>query len=655
MNTIDIDTGGTFTDGVLRFNGRVITVKVDTTPHDPVRCFMACIDEGAQRLGTDTAELLAAMDVVRYATTSATNAIVQMKGPKIGLLVSEGAELDLYDEDRLAESGCEAPVWKFLDRSLVTAVRESNEIRPDGQPGLDEESFRTAVERLLDGGARLLVVALRNADVHPQNELRAKELFEAMLPAFYLGRPFFLLSHQVSPSGTDAERLNSAVISGYLHRELVSYLYRCDDAVRRRGYRHPLLVVHSTGGLARVAKTKALNTYNSGPTAGVFGAARIARRYGFPRVLTMDLGGTSTDVAFIEDGRQRLSFHAEIEEVGVSVPMIDVVGLGGGGGSIASLDDQRLQVGPESAGAVPGPVCYDLGNQRPTVTDANAVLGLISPENFLSGRRTMNVERARQSLEETIARPLGLEIDGAALKIRSVLATGLAREIREEAEKRNFPLKGTVMFAYGGAGPLHAAEIGQAAGVTEFYMFPESPVFSAAGSSTMDIQHFYERRVEPREGEDPGEALTRVAAGLRDHAQRDMRGEGFDPATAKLRFVFESPNAGEIAWDDGDPGPTSGEIDSAGLLRLMATIETANPDDAGVVISTPPSMAGGSEREVAWAGGREMTRVYSYLDVETGKTIEGPALVETAETTCVIPAGWRAEKDRYGALKVWQE
>jgi len=654
MNTIDIDTGGTFTDGVFRYGGRVITVKVDTTPHNPVRCFMACIDEGARRLGLGGEELLAAMDVVRYATTSATNAIVQMKGPKIGLLVSEGAEHHLYDENSVAESGRESPVWKFLDKSLVIPVRESNEVKTDGRSGLDEECFRSAVERLLDGGARLLVVALRNADQHPENELRAKELFEAMLPTFYLGRPFFLLSHQVSPSGSDADRLNGAVISGYLHRELVGYLYRCDDAVRRRGYRHPLLVVHSTGGLARVAKTKALNTYNSGPTAGVFGAARIARRYGLPRVLTMDLGGTSTDVAFIEDGRQRLSFHAEIEGVRVSVPMIDVVGLGGGGGSIASVDGGRLQVGPESAGAVPGPVCYDLGNNRPTVTDANAILGLISPENFLSGRRRMNIDRARQSIEEVVARPLGLEIDGAALEIRSVLANGLARAIRDEAEKRSFPLQGSVMFAYGGAGPLHAAEIGKAAGVSAFYMFPESPVFSAAGSSTMDIQHFYESRVQPRAGENFSQAFMRVAAGLREHARRDMRGEGFDASTARLRFVFESSEGGEIACDSEELESVSLKVASGGLLRLMATIETANPEEGGMTISTPASMAAGDRREIAWASGRKMTRVYSYSDVEAGKRIDGPALVETAETTCVIPADWHAEKDRYGALKVWQ-
>ena len=655
MNTIDIDTGGTFTDGVFRLDGRVVTVKVDTTPHDPVKCFMACIEEGARALEMDGPELLELTDVVRYATTAATNAIVQMKGPKIGLLVSAGARNDLYGVKDDGENGSRAPIWNFLDKSLVAEIHAAVNDQGVVTASLDEESFRTSVEKLLDGGARLLVVAFQGADLNPANELRARELFEAMLPTFYLGRPFMLLSHQVSPSGTDAERLNSAVISGYLHRELVGYLYRCDDAVRRRGYRHPLLVVHSTGGLARVAKTKALNTYNSGPTAGVFGAARIARRYGLARVITMDLGGTSTDVAFIEDGEQRLSFRAEIEKVSVSVPMIDVVGLGGGGGSIVSLEGKHLKVGPESAGAVPGPVCYDLGSSAPTVTDANAVLGLISPDNFLGGRRQLNIDKARQSIKDTVACPLEMDADDAALEIRSVLAGDLAGAIRAEAEKRSFPLEGAVMFAYGGGGPLHAAEIAAASGVSTFYMFPESPVFSAAGSSTMDVQHFYEGRLQLADGENLSQALSRVAAGLRNRARRDMRGEGFDPSMAELQFMLESADGSQKIFAGDKLESAAAEVAQGGLLRLMATIEMAGQDDSASAISPPASQACGVERETGWAGGKRMTPVYSYSELEEGDRIDGPALVESAETSCVIPQQWRAEADAYGALKVWRD
>jgi N-methylhydantoinase A/acetophenone carboxylase len=654
MKTIDIDTGGTFTDGVFRMDEHVVTVKVDTTPHDPVKCFMACIEEGADALGLSGPELLGKADVIRYATTAATNAIVQMKGPKIGLLVSAGAESHLYAREGGDDDG-HPPIRNFLDTSLVAGVEVASDEEGGPAGRLDEESFRTAVERLLDGGARLLVAAFQGADLDPSNELRARELFEAMLPTFYLGRPFLLLSHQVSPSGSDAERLNGAVISGYLHRELVGYLYRCDDAVRRQGFRHPLLVVHSTGGVARVAKTKALNTYNSGPTAGVFGAARIARRYELPRVVTMDLGGTSTDVAFIEDGRQQLSFQAEIEAVRVSVPMIDVVGLGGGGGSIVALNDRQLRVGPESAGAVPGPACYDLGSIDPTVTDANLVLGLISPDNFLGGRRRMNLDSARQSILETVANPLNSGLDEAALEIRSVLAQNLAGSIRAEAEKRSFSLREAVMFAYGGGGPLHAAEIATAAGVSVFYMFPESPVFSAAGSSTMDVQHFYESRVQAVEGQSPGQALQYKALGLKDRAHRDMRGEGFDPTQARLQFALDSPDGRQVTFGEQDIDTAVEDPVDGSLLRLMATIESTGRGDVVSGIVPPVSQSAGNEREIGWQGGRIMTSVHSWSDLAEGERIEGPALVETAETSCVIPPQWCAETDAHGALKVWKD
>jgi N-methylhydantoinase A/oxoprolinase/acetone carboxylase beta subunit len=267
----------------------------------------------------------------------------------------------------------------------------------------------------------------------------------------------------------------------------------------------------------------------------------------------------------------------------------------------------------------------------------------------------MNIDSARQSIRDKVVDPLESDLDDAALEIRSVLAQGLAGSIRAEAEKRSFPLHEAVMFAYGGGGPLHAAEIATAAGVSAFYMFPESPVFSAAGSSTMDVQHFYECRVRAEEGEKLSQALIRLASGLRDRAHRDMRGEGFDPATAKLQFVLDSPNGSQFTFDGMEMDKATAESASGGLLRLMATIERARQDNAASGISPPASQSSGSEREIGWDGGRKMTSVYSYSDLAEGQRIVGPALVESAETSCVIPQGWLAETDSYGALKVWQE
>lgn len=650
MNSIDVDTGGTFTDGVFRHGGRVVTAKVDTTPHDPVRCFVACIEAGAALLGEEVPALLASTDVIRYSTTAATNAMIQRRGARIGLIVTRGAEDSLY-----WQGDGDSPIRPLIEAPLVRGIDEA--VDADGvlRTALDADGLRAAAEDLLDNGARLLVVALGNAALNPANEVAARQLFRDWFPSHYLGTPFVLLSHEVSARGSNAECLHSAVLSGYLHRQLVSYLYKCDDAVRSRGFRHPLLVVHSSGGLARVAKTKALNTYNSGPTAGVYGAARIARRLALPRVLTADIGGTSTDVAFIADGKVTLSFNVEIEGIPVNLPMIDVLGLGGGGGSFARVEGGELMVGPDSAGAVPGPACYDLGNNRPTVTDADLVLGYIDAGNFLGGRRPLQTALARAAVESAVAQPLGIGAEAAALAVRKVLAGSLARQIAAEAARRDFPLADAVLFAYGGAGPLHAVDIAEALGMRTFMVFPESPVFSAAGSSTMQVSHIYEARVRAAESESAEAALARAVEGLMQRARRDVRGEGFDFAAAIASAELEARDGSLHRFDPAAPG-SAAERAADALLRLTVTL--ADRNEAGLAPVRPaPADAGRarSERAVHWAEGMVATPVHALAALAPASALPGPVLIETAETTCVVPRGWTATTDDNGAIRVQKD
>ena len=616
MNTIDIDTGGTFTDGVFVHGGRRTTAKVDTTPHDPVVCFVDCMRAGAAGLGLELPDLLAAADVVRYSTTAGTNAIIQRRGTRIGLITTAGREADLLGQPE------DAAIRTFVDPELVRGVEE-------GAGGLDADGFRAAVEELLDAGARLLVVAFAGAGADPANEVAAKRAFDATFPAFYLGRPFLLLSHQVSSADPDAARLNSAVIAGYLHGDLVGYLYRCDDAVRDHGAKRPLLIVHATGGVARVAKTQALHTLNSGPTAGVFGAARAAARLGVERAITMDMGGTSTDVAFIDGGRPRMRSRAEIHGVALNLPMIDVSGLGGGGGSIARVQDGAVVVGPESAGAVPGPACYDLGNTEPTVTDADVVLGFLSATGFLGGTRTLSVERARDALQQRLAGPLGVDVEEAARRIHAALAAQLAAEIRREAAERGIELDADwSLFAYGGAGPVHAAELAAALGLRAFYVFEDSPVFSAAGSSGMSVEHHYEARLADGNG---GRSPDAVREQLLERARRDLRGEGLDPETAEM----------DVAVEDG-------------TVRLRATMP---PESGGEPLHERAAASGAAaaERDVAWSGGLRSTPVHDFHSLAGGERIAGPALVDAGETTSVVPEGWTATKADGSALRVSAE
>ena len=622
-NVFNVDSGGTFTDGVLEIDGAVHNVKVDTTPGSPVKCLFDCVSAAAAAIGVDHEELLDRLDLVRYSTTSGTNSVIQGTGSKVGLIVAEGAGEDLYGQ------GPDSGISSFLEMSLVREVRSESGAEGGGPAS---EQLRGAIESLLDGGARVVVVAFSGATTAPAAELRAKAMFDEWFPMHYLGRPFLLLAHQVTARGTDAERLNSAVVAAYLHREVAENLYRCDEAVRSGGLRSPLLVVHSSGTVARVAKTKALHTYNSGPTAGAYGAARAAEEMGLDRVITLDIGGTSTDVTFIEQGRVPLSRSTKIAGVEVRIPMIEVLNLGAGGGSLLSVVDSELKIGPESAGAVPGPACYGLGNHQATITDANVVLGLIDPTMFLGGRRALDPELAASALRDSVAEPLGASIAKAANAARRVVAAQIAETVKAEADGSDFDLDGAHLFAYGGAGALHAADIAGRLGVS-FTVFSNSAVFSAAGAGTMPIAHQYEVIIGRAAG-----AVSEAMALLRDRAARDVRGEGRNAAEATYSFEIEHRDGTRAAIA---PGGAGSEFSPGDLLALVVEV----PEDRALVAVPEPAAAvprAERRRTVEWADGPVETPVIALTSI-VNRSVSGPALLETPDTCCVVPPGWLAE------------
>jgi len=601
--TIDIDTGGTFTDGFVVCDGEPQAVKVLTTPHDLAVCFAEVIEAAAAALGLDVPAMLAETSAVRYATTVGTNAVIQRSGPRLGLLTdSEDAGSDasfLLDSGmkRLVAIADPAPAGNGADPDTTGAVRE-----------------------LLEASARGLVCSMSSAEA----ELAVAAEFRERYPRQCLDTVPLVLAGDLTSDQDDRRRAATALFNAYLHPAVADYYYRAEDYLRDNGYRRPLLVVHNDGGCARVAKTIAAKTYNSGPTAGAAGAAAVARALGIETLVTLDMGGTSLDVTVIRDGAAPVHERGLVEGVELSLPLPDLVTLGAGGGSIAHVADGELRVGPQSAGAKPGPACFGFGGIAPTVTDADVVLGIIRPETFLGGSMKIDANAAHAALEE-LGSELGGSAEETAERVLETVHEQMGSELASRLADAGIEPADATMLAFGGNGATHAAGIAEHAGVPEILTFAFSPVFSAFGASTSDVRHIYE--MQQREGAEQE---------LRERALRDMRGEGF--ATDEVEIATRTAGAN---------GSATLILEAVRRMPHLA-IETG---DVTVAAADPATKV-----EVRWPGsGSAPTGIYDGESLAPGATLAGPALVESSETTCAVPPGWSLRVDEYGASRMRRE
>ena len=441
MLTVGIDTGGTFTDVFINSDDSRGARSACRPRTRSTVCFADAIRASAEALELPLEQFLRQAEVIRFSSTIGTNTVLTHTGPRLGLIVTAGAQENLYgaaDGDAIHE---------FIPVDGVAEIDE--ETRPNGEVGQepDPEQLATVVRDLLERGARLLVVSLRNASANPANERAVQRIIDDSYPRHYLGALPVLLSTQVGATFDDARRTASAVVNGYMHQKLATSLYRAEDDLRRGGFRHPLLIVNTDGGATRVAKTRALSTYQSGPTGGVYASALLCRELGIENAITADVGGTSTDVGLIAGGEPVLRESVEVGGVSVLQASVELLSFAIGGGSIARAREGRLELGPESAGATPGPACFGLGGREPTPTDAWLVLGYLDPDYYLGGQKRLDVDLARRALA-TLAEPLGLSVEQAALAVcdeaEKIAAAGivalLGRERVQRADRRGFPL-----------------------------------------------------------------------------------------------------------------------------------------------------------------------------------------------------------------------
>jgi len=653
--TIDIDNGGTFTDGFFTGDRRIEWVKVDTTPHDLTVCFLKCIEEGAAKFGLTLPQLLHETEVIRFSTTHATNTLLQRAGPRLGLIVTRDFEESLYSK------AARSPALDFIvPAGMVIGIDE-----PAGKDNLDGEQVRLAIRSLLGHGARIIVVSLYRAHLDPANELKVREIADDDYPKHYLGAVPLLLSHEVSTTTDDASRTNVALLNAYFHPDMVRFLYKAEDDVRKLGYSKPLLVVHADGGVARVAKTTAIMTNNSGPSAGVLGTTYMSGLYHLPYVASMDIGGTSADISLVINGRHGYKREAMLEGIPVKLPVIEVYPTAAGGGSIARPKNKKqIQVGPDSAGAMPGPACYGLGGTEATSTDACVVLGYIDPDYFLGGKRKLDASLAREVITEKLARPLGVSVEECGRLISEAMEDICAEDIANLIKAGGYNPADFVLFSFGGAGSVYCCGIADKVGIPRIYCFRFSSVFSAFGSSCADVLHTYEslsRLSLRRQGSQSQiQEFNRMVQGLIDSVLRDMRGEGFPPEKVSFSLeleveygnaimVFESPvnllegpqDVKKIinAFAAQNNAPAVDEL-KIRLFRLRATSPAAHPELATHTFAGEnPEKALKGYRDVYWKEGFTRTAIFSQPELKCGNVIPGPAIIESDDTTILIPGG----------------
>lgn len=653
MLTVDIDTGGTMTDALVTDGARRHPIKVDTTPHDLTVSFMDCLAEAAKLYDEDVDAFLRRSRLIRWTSTITTNVIAERRGAKVGLLVSKGCEQSLYGDER-------SPV---LDE-LVSA---DSVLGLSAQP--DAREILMAVKSLLETGVRRICVCLRGSFPDNAAEVAVKRVIESQYPDHIIGSVPVLLGSEMAPIAHDQTRVHYSLMNAYTHTHLATSLFKAEDMLRdEHGWNGALLVGHTNGGVARIGKTKAVDTIESGPVFGTFGGACVAREYGLANVVCFDVGGTTTKASIVRDGEPVFQRGGELMEVPVRTSFAMVRSDALGGGSIARVRDGRLTLGPDSMGAAPGPACYGLGGREATLTDALLCLGYLDPARFLGGRRLLDIGLAREAIERHVAGPLGLAVEQAALAVRDEAVSTMAELIEHTLAEAGLAAADTVLFAFGGNGPMFGALVAERLDISSVYAFDFGPVFGAFGSSVSDVAHVYERGVGLSWSETHAGTIGAIAARLYQQATRDLLAEGFDPALASYRYELE------LGHDELITGSARFELagapDAGWQARAGAAIAAAGIDvhAAPVILlrlSSRYPIGGGAFAQRTNAGngtlpapverpmifdGRPAAPVpaYAWEQLGVGSHVSGPAMVNGATLTCPVPPQWNLIVDAYG-------
>jgi N-methylhydantoinase A len=674
---IAVDIGGTFTDvATLDERDNSIRVcKVPTTPKNFVQGFL----DGLNRAGLAPNEA----SYVIHGTTVATNAVIQRSLPSTALLATEGFRdvLEIMRGNRPAW-GLYDIRWKkpapIIPRHMRFGIAERVDYRGRVIKPLDENQARSIISGLKQLGVRSVAICFLFSNMNPSHERRVADLISEAMPEATVS-----LSSEVNPEVREYERTSTTAIDASVKPVVADYLGRLEGALAKLGFRCPLMIMRSGGGMmsSRLARRIPIHTIESGPAGGVIGAASLVTKQASRNLLAIDMGGTTFKVSVIEEGKPRLKNESEIEwGVPYRIPMIDLSEIGAGGGSIAWIDRGGvLRVGPQSAGADPGPVCYGLGGTKPTFTDASLVLGRIDPEYFLGGEMKLNYEASKEAIERDIAKPLDMDVLEAASGIVRIAEANMAASMRVSSVERGYDPRDFVTVAYGGAGPLVATSLAQELGSPSVLIPPHPGIFSAIGMLYSDLRLDVSRTFIGRIDSIKMEDMSAAYRDLESKATSMMSGEGFkgDVAilrSADIRYVGQN-------YEVGTPVP-SVELNEARRKDIASNFNMehtrlyghSKPDEPIEVLTLRVAAVGSMLRptvrhlepsrtsQKALRGHRPIyyeeskdylkTPIFERTVLGAGLSLEGPAVIEEMDSTTIIRPGQTAEVDDFGNIVI---
>jgi N-methylhydantoinase A len=675
MYRIGVDVGGTFTDFTVAnvATGENRYFKLSSTPADPSVAIVNGIEQVLKTFDIAPADI----SYIGHGTTVATNMIIERRGVPTALITTKGFRDVLAIGRQTRPALYDVSITKpdpLVERFRRREVHERLNAKGECLHALEAAELEAVLDELADTGIEAISVCFLHSYRNAIHEDEAARIIARKLPDIYIS-----LSSKVLSEFREYERTSTTVLNAYVGPRMADYFDRLEAKLRDLGIPVAPMTIHSNGGLLSIETAKRLpvTTCLSGPAAGVIGSAVVGAAAGISKIVTYDVGGTSTDVSLIVDGRPKFTSSRDVAGYPVKLPMVDIHVIGAGGGSIAYVDDARgLKVGPRSAGALPGPIAYKRGGQEPTLTDANICLNRLNPVALLDGRMPIDRDLALAAIQDRIANPLGISGDEAAYGILQVAVANMSRAIRAVTTEQGHDIAEITLFAFGGAGPLHAAEVAREAGIRRILVPQEPGTMCARGALLLDVSlDFVRMQLSAATSEGWAQACEAFRA-MVEEGNAWLVSEKIDPALREFHLAIDAHYAGQTH----DIRVSIDAIDDGGLEQFLVRFAEAHkagygydiPEQAVVIVSCrlqavgrvrksiAPTYVGGNNLADAEVGKRAVyfgpdegwntTPIYRRSALPVAEVIPGPAIIDEMSSTTIVLAGQSAVVDVFGNI-----